>query len=216
MPNSVFTLGNGAAIVTGGTPEPSDFVLLDASAGGAQVIAAEIPTAGRPALSAGQPVGAYLTVGGFAQLGTSQVAAPAAGGASILRIDAGGAGAIGFANLQGPGTWLLIDVGTGKVSGNIFVRSLTLQYPAAGAAAALAGTIDDIIGPAAAGAAIILPLPSSKFSLNHCPLHSINCVLLPLESLPAQNPLENFSIGTLLNSNDDDSLLLPIVSNRDY
>jgi hypothetical protein len=44
----------------------------------------------------------------------------------------------------------------------------------------------------------------------------VNCVLLPLETIPAASPLENFSIGALLDSGDDDSLLLPIVSNQDY
>ena len=216
MPTSAFTLANGAAIVTGGTPEPADFVLLDASAGGGLVIASELPTAAKPALSGGQKVGAYLTVGSFIQLGTSTVGAITAGGANILSITAPGTGNITFANLQGLNTWLLVDVNQGKVSGNIFVKALTLQYPAGYAGATLAGAINDITGPAAAGQATILPLPSNNFSLNHCPIHSINCVLLPEESIPAASPLENFSIGTLLDNNDDENLLLPIVSNQDY
>jgi hypothetical protein len=215
MPGQVFTLGDGASIVTGGTPEPADFVLLDGSFGGAIVIAAEIPTQAKPALAGTEPVGAYFTVGGFSQVGTSHVG-PIAGASSILSLTTAGTGSIQFAGLQAPTTWLLIDVDQGPVAGTIFVKSLTMQYPAGYSGATLSGTVDDVVGPAAAGQAIILPLPNSKFSVNHCPIHSVNCVLLPLETLPMASPLADFTIGTLLDPNDDDALLLPIVSDRDY
>jgi hypothetical protein len=96
------------------------------------------------------------------------------------------------------------------------VESLLLKYPLNYTGADLFGTVGQIAGPVAAATAIIIPLPSSFFRLNHCPIHSINCVLLPQETLPTVNPLENFSIGTLPDPNDDEDLLLPIVSDRDY
>jgi hypothetical protein len=211
------TLAAGATILTGGTTQPGDFLLLDASLGGEQQIEAELPTFTNPSPTGG----AYLTVGGFTQLGTSTIASLIATTGTvpapdILRIDATGAGDITFTNLQALSTWLLLGVSTGKVSGAIFVRSLTLQYPADSTGAELSGSIAGITGEAAAGDAVILPLPDNKFRLNDCPLHSINCVLLPLETVPEASPLQNFTIGTLLDDDDDDSLLLPIVSSQDY
>ena len=44
----------------------------------------------------------------------------------------------------------------------------------------------------------------------------MNCVLLPGEGVPTANPLNDINIGTLSNPNDDDDLLLPIVSDQDY
>ena len=216
MPTGALSLADGATILTGGTPEPGDFALLDATIGGATVIAAEVPTATVPAKSAGLPVGAYLTVGAFAQLGTSRVNAITAGGASILDVTAGGTGNITFTNLLGLNTWLLIGINQGAVAGNIYVKALTLQYPPGYAGATLSGSINAVAGPGAAGVATILPLPNSKFSLNHCPIHSVNCVLLPTEAIPTTNPLENFSIGAQSDPNEDENLLLPIVSDQDY
>ena len=216
MPGNAFTLGSGAAIDVGGVPQPANFVSLDASLGGAQLLVSEVPTAAKPAQSGGLPVGAYLTVGTFTQLGISHINAITAGGSSLLRIDTSGTGNITFANLQGLDTWLLIDVVDGKITGNIYVKSLTLAYPAGYSGATLAGTVNQIGGQAAAGEATILPLPNSQFKLNNCPIHSVNCVLLPVETIPSASPLENFSIGALLDNNDDENLLLPIVSDEDY
>ena len=213
---AVVTLAGGATIVTGGTAQPADFLRLDASPGGAQILLAQVPTLLKPAVAGGQPAGAYFSVGGFTQLGTSTVTSITSGGADILRIDAAGTGNIAFGSLQGPATWLLLGIAGGRISGSIFVQSLTLQYPAGYSGAELSGSISNINGQAAAGQATILPLPNSAFRLNNCPIHSINCVLLPIEVLPAASPLQNFTIGTLLNDDEDDSLLLPIVSSRDY
>jgi hypothetical protein len=216
MPGAPFTLADGAAIVTGGTPQPADAVFLNSIGGGGALLAAQVPSSGRPALSGGQPVGAYFSVGGFSQFGSSRIGAFAPGGASILRIDASGGGGIGFADLQGPGTWLIVGVDAGEVTGNVFVRSLTLQYQSGAAGADLSGTVNLVGGSAAAGLATILPTPSAQFRLNDCPIHSVNCVVLPTETLPSASPLQNFTIGTLLDPDSDDDLLLPIVSSEDY
>jgi hypothetical protein len=39
---------------------------------------------------------------------------------------------------------------------------------------------------------------------------------VPTLKPPAANPLNDFSIGSFYNSNDQDDLLLPIVSDQDY
>ena len=44
----------------------------------------------------------------------------------------------------------------------------------------------------------------------------MNCVLLPTLTLPVANPLDEIAIGSLYNPNDQDDLLLPIVSDQDY
>jgi hypothetical protein len=44
----------------------------------------------------------------------------------------------------------------------------------------------------------------------------VNCVLLPTQGLPTANPLNDITIGSLFNPDDQDDLLLPIVSDQDY
>ena len=58
--------------------------------------------------------------------------------------------------------------------------------------------------------------PDSNFRFNSCPIHSVNCVLLPTLGIPMANPLNDINIGSLYNPNDQDDLLLPIVSDQDY
>ena len=55
-----------------------------------------------------------------------------------------------------------------------------------------------------------------RFQVNSCAIGTVNCIVLPLEILPLGNPLEEFSIGSLFGSDDDDDLFLPLVSRRDY
>jgi hypothetical protein len=76
--------------------------------------------------------------------------------------------------------------------------------------------VTGLSGPAAAGAAGIQPSPNANFRINSCPIGSVNCVLLPTQGVPTANPLNDINIGTLFNPNDDDDLLLPIVSDQDY
>ena len=82
--------------------------------------------------------------------------------------------------------------------------------------ARLTGTVAGLTGPAAAGAAGIQPNPNSNFRFNSCPIHSVNCVLLPALAVPTANPLNDIDFGSLFNPNDQDDLLLPIVSDQDY
>ena len=44
----------------------------------------------------------------------------------------------------------------------------------------------------------------------------MNCVLLPTEAISVGNPLDDFSLGAIGNPNDEEDLLLPVVSDEDY
>lgn len=200
VPNNLVTLSDGATIATGGIPRPPGSLTT-------------FPTSDTTE-------GAYLTVGNFLQVGTSivqgfgDIANP-----NILRISVAGAGGIVFSKvggLQGSNTWLILDIDSGLASGNVFVRSLDVNRTGTTGATELVGTIAGVKGPAAAGAAGITPTPSSNFRFNSCPIHSVNCVLLTAQAIPTANPLNDIAIGSLYNPNDQDDLLLPIVSDQDY
>jgi hypothetical protein len=149
----------------------------------------------------------------------------ATGGPSIVRIDAYDGGNISFSSsggLYGTSTWLILDLrpsgALGVASGNIFVRWLDMLFPdgSSGGGANLGGTIDNVAGQAAAGAADISPASDARFRVNSCAIGSVNCIVLPIEVLPLANPLQEFSIGSMLGSDEDDNLFLPLVSRRDY
>lgn len=216
MPGAAFTMADGARIVTGGTAQPASFVILNSSFGASDQLTAQTPSSASPARFNGVPVGAYLTAGAFTQLGTGTVTPIGPNADAVLNVQVGGAGDIRFGTLQARSTWLVLGLQTGNASGQIFVKSLTVQYPANFGGASLSGEINQIAGQAAAGAGTILPLPSNQFKVNNCPIRSVNCVLLPVGTAPLRNPLENFAIDAVVAPPDDESLLLPIVSDRDY
>jgi hypothetical protein len=163
--------------------------------------------------------GAYFTTAaGFTQQGTSTVQG-VSGGPSVLRIKATGSANITFdplAGIQGANTWLILDIGSGTITGQIHVRDLDVIHNGVSGSANLTGAVADLSGPAAAGASGILPNPNSNFRINSCPIASVNCVLLPTQGVPTANPLNDINIGTLFNPTDEDDLLLPIVSDQDY
>ncbi|HEY1588690.1 MAG TPA: hypothetical protein VGG00_03070, partial [Rhodanobacter sp.] len=165
-------------------------------------------------------VGAFLNVGSFTQIGNSMVIGyNSAGDPSILLIDVTGGGNITFSStggLTGTSTWMVLDIGTGTASGNIFVQNLDINRAGATGSTTLSGTINGVSGLAAAAAAGIQPGPNSSFRFNSCPIQSVNCILLPELKPPVANPLNDFSIGSFYNPNDQDDLLLPIVSDQDY
>ena len=212
-PNQI-TIANGTDLVTGGYARPSgpagSFSYPAGTSGG-----------GNPS-SAVAPVGAYFS--DFEQQGRVTVSSQG-GGPSIVRIDAYDGGSITLSSaggLYGPSTWLILDLrpsgALGVASGNLFVRWLDLIFPygSTGGGADLSGTVNGITGQSAAGAANIYPQADPRFRFNTCAIGSVNCVVLPVEVLPLANPLQEFSIGSLLNSDEDDSLFLPLVSRRDY
>ncbi|HVB66825.1 MAG TPA: hypothetical protein VNE67_03085, partial [Acetobacteraceae bacterium] len=206
-PNQI-TIANGTTIVTGGTARPT---------GPAGSFAYPLSTTARP-----DTPGAYFS--DFLQQGAVTVTSQS-GGASILRIDAYGGGDITFSpggGLYGTSTWLILDLhgsgALGTASGNVFVRWLDVIFPlgSAGGGASLGGTVDGIGGQTAAGAAHISPVGDARYRFNSCAIGSVNCIVLPVEVLPLANPLEGFSLSSLLDSDEDDDLFLPLVSRRDY
>ncbi|MDE2583106.1 MAG: hypothetical protein KGL52_15835, partial [Rhodospirillales bacterium] len=194
------TIANGTTIVTGGIARPADARFTQA------------PT---------YEVGAYLS--DFVQQGAVSVTSPT-GGYSILEITTSSGGNIAFdpkAGLTGQKTWMILNLPgqiSGFASGNVFVRWLDVFYApgSSGGGASLGGSINGITGQAAAGAGFIHSAADTRFRINACAIASVNCIILPVEVLPLTNPLEEFSIGSLFGSDDDDQFFLPLVSRRDY
>ena len=202
------TLADRAVITTGGIQRPFGTIANSAFPDG------RIPLP-RPSTQ-----GAYLTTGGgFTQQGSSTVQG-IGGSPNILRINATGSANIAFdpfVGLQGPNTWLILQIGTGRATGQVHVRNLdVISQGGLAGASDLTGSVTGLTGPAAAGAAGIVPNPNSNFRFNQCAIQSVSCILLPGEAVPTANPLNDINIGTLFNPNEDEDLLLPIVSDQDY
>lgn len=198
--NSPVTLADGAIIITSGTARPPGAIAN-----------ADLPTA------ATSGFGAFLAVQSFTQVGTSTIE----GNPSILRIDVTGPGNITFSQntdtgLMANGTWLILGLQTGQATGSTFVQNLDVIQTGGSGSTQLSGTVGGFSGPAAAGAAGIQPGPGSNFRFNSCPIASVNCVLVSALALPTANPLNDINVGSLYNPNDQDDLLLPIVSDQDY
>jgi filamentous hemagglutinin len=197
-------LDDGAAIVTGGIARPDGAFRAPVESDG----------------------GAFLT--DFVQLGRSTVTG-IHGGPSTLVITALANGSILFdsrtssSGLYAPETWLVLTLGNpsgvgtlGSARGNVFVRSLDLQFRGTGGQSDLGGTIANLSGAVAAGSAGISPRMDANYRFNACPIHSVHCVILAVEGLPPGSPLEDFSIAVLADRDSDEDLLLPIISDRDY
>jgi filamentous hemagglutinin family protein len=198
--NGPVTLANGATIITSGTARPPGAIAN-----------ADLPTA------ATSGFGAFLAVQSFTQVGNSTIE----GNPSILRIDVTGPGNITLSQstdtgLTGTGTWLILGLQTGQATGSTFVQNLDVIQTGGSGSTQLTGTVGGFSGPAAAGAAGIQPGPGSNFRFNSCPIASVNCVLVSALAIPTANPLNDINVGSLYNPNDQDDLLLPIVSDQDY
>jgi hypothetical protein len=97
------------------------------------------------------------------------------------------------------------------------VKALFVNYPVGVTASAnLSGSVNGLTGQTAAEAAAISPRQNAQFRFNSCPIGSVNCIVLPVESVPPINPNQNLDIGNFQNSDDDSDLLLPNVSDQDY
>jgi hypothetical protein len=192
---NTLAFANNARLVTSGDIRPS----------GTSVPTGLTPAGGAP--------GALFQAGTFNQVGASFVTG-IGGGPSTLQIST--TGNMQFANLQAPNTWLILNVTSGQINGNIVVGALDVSFVQANAGSQLGGTIGQFSGQAAAGAGNIQPTANSNFRFNSCAIHSVNCVLLPTQGLPTANPLNDITIGSLFNPDDQDDLLLPIVSDQDY
>ena len=201
-PDSQVTLADGVVIATGGSVRPKGVLNV-------------FPTA------ATSGFGAFFVVDSLAQFGTSNVVGyPGASDPAIMRIDITGPGSIAFAQnvgLVGKNTWLILSLNTGQATGSVFVQNLDILRSGPTGSTSLNGSVGGLTGAAAAAAAGIQPTPNSNFRFNSCPIHSVNCMLLlQAQGIPTANPLNDIAIGTIYNPNDQDDLLLPIVSDQDY
>ncbi|MBN9559624.1 MAG: hypothetical protein J0H14_02710 [Alphaproteobacteria bacterium] len=196
------SMANGTTIRTDGVARPLGTVQF-----------ATLPT-----YAQGAP-GAYFRAGSFQQVGTDTVA-PLNGGPTTFRIDITSAnGSVMFSpsgGLTANTTDLIVDLTGGTLGGLIFVKTLDLRYVPGVGNADLSGTVNGLGGPPAAGLSYITPLPNPKYQINGCPITAVNCILLSVASVPVINPLQDIYLGVLGSPQDDDDLLLPDVSERDY
>jgi hypothetical protein len=166
-------------------------------------------------IGATSSVGFFITTGELVQTGALTVA----GVPSTMRIDA--SAGISFApspaGLLAPNTWLILGLSNGaKATGGVNVLALDTVFTGLASSAQLSGSVGGLNGNAAAGAARIAPGSNATFRINGCPISSVNCVLLTTQGIPTASPLNGFVIGSLFDPNDQDDLLLPLVSDAVY
>lgn len=123
----------------------------------------------------------------------------------------------GSNGLMAPNTWLILNIGNGTAGGTFNVEAFDfafLQPP--GLANFTNATIDGLSGNAAAGAGFIQPQPNSNFRIDGCPIHSVNCAILSIATLPQSNPVDDITLGQPVNSQNPEDLVLPVVSDERY
>jgi hypothetical protein len=160
----------------------------------------------------------FSTSASFSQQG-STIIQGIGGGPSVIRINASSGADITFdvfAGLQGKNTWMILSLDTGSAIGQVKVKDLDVIRSGASGRTNLTGTVANLSGPAAAGAAGIQPSPDPDFRFNGCTIHAVSCILAPAEAVPVASPLNDIFFGSMLNPNTEDDLLLPIVSDLDY
>lgn len=125
------------------------------------------------------------------------------------------AGTISISQLIGKTTDLiLITRSSGVATGTIDVAGLLVV--GAGGKAELFGRIAGVDGQAAASRASISPQPGSEYRFNTCPISSVNCVLIPVQTVPPISPLRDIPIIRDRPTQDDTDVQLPNVSEEDY
>jgi hypothetical protein len=125
------------------------------------------------------------------------------------------AGTVSISQLTGKTTDLvLITRSGGAATGTIDVAGLLVV--GAGGRAELFGSIAGVDGQAAANRASISPQPSSEYRFNTCPISSVNCVLIPVQTVPPISPLRDIPIIRDRPTQDDSDVQLPNVSEEDY
>jgi filamentous hemagglutinin family protein len=109
---------------------------------------------------------------------------------------------------------LVIAAGTtGHVTGNVDLHHLEVI---SAELVDLSGTIDGIAGEAAAENGTALPNPQTKYQFNACPIGSVNCIILSIESLPTVNPLGNFDISQRKKRRLNKNVQLPGIATHDF
>ena len=198
-PGHIVNAASGAQIVTDGILRPTGTILPD-----------DLPTATKNTNG-----GAYFTAANFQQSGVLNVG-NLSGANNILRIDATGTVTFDNANgLNGPNTWLILSLLNGaSATGGINVKALDVNFTGVGGGASLFGSINGLTGEGAAAAANIVPATNANFKFNACAIHSVNCVLLPTQGVPAIAPTSEivFAIPFISNTDDNQDIVVPLVS----
>jgi filamentous hemagglutinin family protein len=115
--------------------------------------------------------------------------------------------------LIGPAINLVLSAGSGTASGNVNLFRIVVL---SATSTQFSGFLDGLSGQAAAGKGIVDPFPKPPIQFNACPIQSVNCTILPIESLPAGDPLENFDISQRKHRKLNNSVQLPGVATRDF
>jgi hypothetical protein len=139
-------------------------------------------------------------------------------GPATLFMNAPQSGGIQFAafpqGLYAPSVDLVLRAGSfGTVTGNVTLAHLSIL---SAASATLTGSIQGVGGQPAAGKGTVLPNPLPVYQINSCPIGSVNCVLLQIESVPPDNPLQNFDISVPKRRRLNARISLPGIATRDY
>lgn len=194
------TLGNGT-IVPGGAAQSGTVSL------------ASLPTV----QSAG--AGLFLESGGTV-MQTGQTSVLPIGGSSqaTVRVDlTARAGSIVFGSLSAQQGNLILDLGIGTASGHITVRNLTVFRSGVGdnstGLANLLGTVAGLPGTAAAGVSAINH-PGRDYRINSCAISSVNCIILQPQLVPIGDPLKELVLNFFREQEEDDSLLLPNITDQ--
>jgi hypothetical protein len=116
--------------------------------------------------------------------------------------------------LIGPGVDLVADAGaTGTISGNVNLYRVVILDAFA---SQLTGFLDQVGGQAGAAKGFVDPNPKPAVQFNACPIESVNCTILQIESLPPVNPLQNFDIEQRKRRKLDNNVQLPGIATRDF
>ena len=182
-------------------PRPGDSVITVTP--GANGAAPEIAQTGTFLINAGPNAASYL--------GTASQPA-------TLFLNTTPNGTINFANypdgLYAPSVDLILSAGgQGTISGNVNLQHIEIT---SALSTELTGTIDNVVGPTAAGNGSAAPFPQPNFRFNTCPIGSVNCTILPIETLPSGNPLENFDISSRKHKQLYRNVQLPGIATRDF
>ncbi len=125
------------------------------------------------------------------------------------------AGTISIGQLAGKTTDLiLVSRNRGIVTGTVDVAGLLVL--GTGGKSDLFGSVGGLEGQAAANKANIAPRPSADYRFNACPITSVNCVLIPVQTIPPISPLRDVPIIRDRPTQDDTDVQLPNVSDEDY
>jgi hypothetical protein len=163
-PNNQISLGNGATIITGGVTPPIP----------GPINPAEEPSNGAP--------GAFIEAARFSQIGSSTLAGRG-GGPATLEINISASASFDPPlGLLAPNGWLILNLGNGTATGDVFVNALNVTHTIPGEAT-LSGTIDGVAGRNASVLGANQPTIDPAYTFNGCEI-GVFCVA-PLQTVAA-------------------------------